>query len=220
MIAGVDFFIANSKNVAERIKKFYRRDSVVIYPPVDVSNITKLAKKVKEKEDHFLIVSRLVGAKGLEEAARAFKNLPYKLKIVGEAHGFSDVERRLERLSGGNVELLGRVSDEKLWELYAKAKGFIALAKDEDFGMTPVEAMAAGTPVIAYNGGGFKESVIDGRTGILINDTDEKTISSAIERLKKIKWDKKILQDHAKRFSKEQFVRRIRKVITEITETG
>jgi glycosyltransferase involved in cell wall biosynthesis len=202
---GVDYFVANSKNVQARIKKFYGRDSVVIYPPIDVSQIEDVANRIEKKEDFFLIVSRLVGAKGLEKAAEAFRNLPYRLKIVGEAHGFSDVEKRLRSIAGRNIELLGRVSDEDLWGLYAEARGFIALAKDEDFGMTVVEAMAAGTPVIAFNGGGFKETVIDGVTGILIEDTDVEAIKEAIEKLLTIRWDKRILQRHARKFSVQRF---------------
>lgn len=205
----VNYWIANSRNVQARIKKFYQRDAKVIYPPVDVENIILKTKGLK-KQNYFLIVSRLVGAKGLKEAARSFRNQSrYKLKIVGEAHGFADVERELKKLSGGNVELLGRVDDEKLYELYGKAKGFIALARDEDFGMTVVEAQAAGTPVIAFNGGGFKESIVDGETGILINDTDEKTLEKAIKRFNKINWDKKKLHKNARKFSKERFVREI-----------
>lgn len=214
--AGVDVFIANSENVKQRIQKFYRRDAVVVYPPVEVEKIQKVSRKlrVSQKEDYFLIVSRLVGAKGIEEAAVAFKNLPYKLKIVGEAAGYSDVARKLKNLSGGNVELLGRVSDNKLYKLYALARGFIALARDEDFGITPVEAQAAGTPVIAYNGGGFKETVIDGVTGVLIDSTDENSIKSAVDRFSKMKWDRRKIQKNAERFGKELFVRRIRGVIT------
>lgn len=216
----VDHWIANSKNVAERIKKFYRRESTVIYPPVDVESIKNQVSSINKKGNYFLIVSRLVGAKGLEEAAEAFKNSKYKLKIAGEAHGFSAVEKRLKRLSGGNVELVGRVSDEELYGLYAKAKGFIALARDEDFGITVVEAQAAGTPVIAFNGGGFKESVIDpsagsgqAPTGVLINDTDEKTIAEAINKLEKIKWDKEKLQANARRFAKDRFIKEIKEFV-------
>ena len=149
---GVDYFIANSENVKKRIKKFYRRDSVVIYPPVEVEKIikeTRNAQHVKRNnENYFLLVSRLVGAKGLEEAVKAAKKYKFKLKIAGEAHGFSDMELRIKNQESGNIELLGRVSDEKLYELYGKAKGFIALAREEDFGITTVEAMAAGIPVI------------------------------------------------------------------------
>lgn len=214
--SGVDLFIANSKNVAERIKKFYRRDSIVIYPPVDVAKIKAhlSKKKVSKKENYFLIVSRLVGAKGIEEAASAFaKQNDFVLKIVGESHGFSDVKSRLRSLAVGNVELLGRVADETLWELYARAKGFIALARDEDFGMTVVESQAAGTPVIAYNGGGFKETVVDGKTGILINDTSEAVIRNAVEKLSKISWNKSTLERNAARFSKERFVKEIKDVV-------
>jgi len=204
----VDGWIANSENVAKRIKKFYRRDSTVIYPPVDVENIINKTKALK-KENYFLIVSRLVGAKGLEEAAKVSKQIGFKLKIVGEAHGFADVEKKLKRLSGGNLELLGRVSDEELYKLYGKAKGFIALARQEDFGMTAVEAQAAGTPVIAFRGGGFKESVIDGRTGVFVEDLDEKSIKTAIDKVNKTKWDNKTLKKNAERFSKERFQKEI-----------
>lgn len=205
-------WIANSENVKERIKKFYRKDSVVIYPPVEIEEIIKKTEGLK-KEDYFLIVSRLVGAKGLEEVARIFKNLDYKLKIVGEAHGFSDVEKRLEKLAGGNIELLGRVSDEEKYKLYGKARGFLALARDEDFGITPVEAQAAGTPVIAFNGGGFKESVINGKTGILINDLSYETLKKAIERLLNTSWDKALMQKNTRKFSKERFIKEIKDFI-------
>src|SRR3990172_3314650 len=225
----VDHWIANSKNVAARIKKFYRKHSTVIYPPVYVEKIIKATKNLKktegpelleserprsrrpiEGEDYFLMVSRLVGAIGLEEAAKAFKKSKYKLKVAGEAHGFSDVAGKLKKLSGGNVELLGRVTDEELYELYAKAKGFIALAREEDFGITPVEAMAAGTPVLAFNGGGFRESIIDGETGILIDDTDEVTIGEAVKKLERKKWDKGKLQNQARKFSRERFEEEIK----------
>ena len=204
----VNYFIANSKNVAARIEKFYRRNSRVIYPPVEVEKIIEATKNLK-KEDYFLIVSRLVGAKGLEEAAGLARKLNFKLKIVGETYGFVDVKRQLEKQSGGNIELLGRVSDEKLYGLYGRAKGFLALAKDEDFGMAVVEAQAAGTPAIAFNGGGFRESVVDGITGLLIDGIDEKTIRKAIERFNKIKWDRSKLINNAKKFSKSRFKKEI-----------
>jgi glycosyltransferase involved in cell wall biosynthesis len=212
--SGVDYFVANSKNVQARIEKFYKREATVIYPPVEVEEVIESTRQLRGlRENYFLIVSRLVGAKGLEEAAKAFRKLPHRLKIVGESHGFSDVEKNLKKLSGGNVELVGRVTDDELYRLYAQAKGFIALARDEDFGMTVVEAQAAGTPVIAFNGGGFRESVIDGETGILIDDTDEKTLGEAVKRFNKIKWDKKKLQTHAKKFSKDRFIRQMKQFI-------
>lgn len=202
---GVDLFVANSENVKKRIEKFYRRDAKVIYPPVSVSEIINASQNT-QKEDYYLIVSRLVGAKGLEHAVSAFKSIDKKLFIVGEAYGYSNLSDLMEKQKNQNVKLLGRVDDEKLFELYAKAKGFIALARDEDFGMTVVESQAAGTPVIAFNGGGFKESVIDGKTGILINDTNIKTIKEAVSKLENKRWDKTELSKNAKRFSKENFI--------------
>ncbi len=211
----VDRWMVNSENVQRRVMKFYRKESVVVYPPVEVFKYIEQSKNV-EKEDYFLIVSRLVGSKGLEEAAEAARKLKFRLKIAGGVVGFSDIRERLLRIGGGYVELLGRVSDEELLGMYAKAKGFIALARDEDFGMTVVEAEAAGTPVIAFNGGGFKETVEDGVTGVLIDATDEKTIESAIKRLGVIKWNKGKIQDWAKRFSREKFEEGVRKVVKEV----
>jgi glycosyltransferase involved in cell wall biosynthesis len=198
-------WIANSENTKKRIFKFYRKEAKVIYPPCDVEKIIKATRKLK-RSDYFLIVSRLVGAKGLEEAAAAARKSGFKLKIVGEAAGYSDVAERLKKMAGGNIELLGRVTDEKLYELYGKAQGFIALAKDEDFGMTVVEAQAAGTPVIAYNGGGFKESVIDGKTGLLIDRIDRETLENVVSKFSKLKWKRNSLINNARKFSKEQFI--------------
>lgn len=211
----INYWISNSKEVAGRIKKFYGKEATVIYPPCNVTEIIKSSKKFK-KEDYFLIVSRLVGSKGLEEAIMAANVLNIPLKIVGKADGFTSVEKRLKEMKGSSIEFVGRVSDQKLWELYARAKGFIALARDEDFGMTVVEAQAAGTPVIAFNGGGFKETIINGKTGILINDTDEKTIEQALKKFNKIKWNKILIQKNANNFSKERFIKDIGEYLAKI----
>ncbi len=208
----INYWIANSKNVSRRIKKFYRKDSIVIYPPIEVEKIKKATKDLK-REDYLIVVSRLVGAKGLEETARVMENLGINLKIVGESNGFADVEEKLKKLSGGNIELTGRVSDEKMYELLGKAKGFIALAREEDFGMTVVEAQAAGLPVIAFNGGGYKESVIEGKTGIFVDSTDEKTLELAVKKLLNIKWNKEEIVKNAEKFSRLRFEREIEKYV-------
>lgn len=210
----VDNWIANSKNVADRIYKYYRRDSTVIYPPIEVEKIMSASRGLK-KEDYYVIVSRLVGAKGLEQAGAVAKKLGFELKIVGESHGFSDVEDNLKKISGGNVELLGRLSDSELYKVLAKAKGFIALAKDEDFGMTVVEAQAAGTPVIAFNGGGFKESVVNNKTGILIDDLSEETLKNAISKFEKMKWSRDTIISNAKKFSTDRFKKEMLQFINE-----
>jgi len=199
----IDQFIANSKNVASRIKNYYQKDSIVIYPPIDVENIIKTTKGVK-KENHFLIVSRLVGAKGIEKAIELSNKLNFKLKIIGESAGFSYLKSHLSDLKSGNVEFLGRLSDEELYKEYAKAKALTALAKDEDFGMTVVEAQAAGTPIIAFNSGGFKETVTSD-TGVLIDEISEKSLQEAITKLEKTKWNKEKIIANAKKFSKEKF---------------
>jgi len=212
---GVDYFIANSKNVQARIKKFYRRDSTVIYPPVDVGRIMNYVSSIKvKKEDYYLIASRLVGAKGIEQSISIFEKLGEKLKIVGEGAGYSNISSRFTGHRSPNIEFLGRVSDEELWQLYAGAKAFIALARDEDFGMTVVEAQAASTPVIAFNGGGFKESVINNETGILIDEISEKSLKGAISKVDKTSWNRDKLIANARKFSKEKFISEMKRFVT------
>ena len=218
----VDQFIANSEEVRARIQKFYRKDSVVVYPPVEVEKITKATENT-QKQDFFLIVSRLVGGKGIEEAAEAANKLGFKLKVAGEAAGYSKVRDRVRDRGGNNLELLGRVNDDELYQLYACAKGFIALARNEDFGMTVVEAQAAGTPVIAYNGGGFRETVVDPSassgqvpTGLLINDASLEGLEKALRKFERIKWQKEEIQENAKRFSRENFEKKITKAVSQV----
>ncbi|MFC1649444.1 glycosyltransferase [Patescibacteria group bacterium] len=204
-VDSVDYWVSNSKNVEDRIINLYGVDPLVIYPPVEIEKFIEAAKSAR-KGDYMLIVSRLTGAKGILEAAKAANKYKFSLKIAGESSDVSGILIDLKKQEGKHVELLGRVPDDEIASLYAKAKGFLALAKDEDFGITPVEAMASGTPVIAYDGGGFRESVIDGKTGILVKSQSPKTIADAVKKLKRKKWDKKVLQTQAKKFSKEKFV--------------
>ena len=192
----VKHFIANSEEVGRRIEKFYRRDSVVIYPPIDLPKPQKL-----KRLDYYLIVSRPVGGKGIELGLAAAKKYGFKLKIVG----------------GGGV------SDEELVKLYSQAKAFLALSRDEDFGITPVEAMACGCPVIAYNGGGYKETVVSlstssGRsaTGILFDDYSVEGLGKAIKKFDDLNYRtmQKNCLAQAKKFSKERFKKEMRQLIT------
>jgi glycosyltransferase involved in cell wall biosynthesis len=214
----VDCWIANSENVRGRIKKFYKKDAVVIFPPIEVKPMLAASKRAKKK-DYFFIAARLVGGKGLEEAVRLMSELKIKLKVAGEQGGWANTQKILERSKDENVELLGRVSEKELASLYAGAKGFLALEKDVDFGMTPVEAMAAGTPVIALDSGGYRETVIEGETGILVRDLQEETIKKAVDKFNKISWGKAKLQRHAKRFSKERFKKEMLKFIEKHART-
>lgn len=208
----VDEFIVNSQNVANRVKKFYRRDSTIIYPAVEVEEIIKATRGMKP-EDYYLIVSRIVGAKGIELAAKAAKKAGVSLKILGEPAGLKWFGGKLESLKGRGVELLGRVPDEELYRYYGQCKAFLALATDEDFGVTPVEAMAAGRPVIAFRGGGYLESVVEGKTGEFF---DKPTVESLVAVLKKFKPGKYKSEDcrkQARKFSKERFKKEIKEFI-------
>jgi len=193
----VDSFIANSTETQRRIEKFYRRNSTVIYPPI--GTISNFQFPISKKRSYYLFVSRDVGSKGLEIAIGAAKKLGFPLKIVGRS-GNKD----------GAIEYLGIVSDEELANLYAGAKAFLALATNEDFGMTPVESMSYGTPVIAFNGGGYTESVLDGKTGILFDDSTTDGLVNAVEKFEKIKrnWSPSCIAQ-AEKFSTERFVREI-----------
>lgn len=196
----VDLWIANSKEVAMRISKFYRKTAVVIYPPIELPRV----KTDFKKEDYYLMISRIVGGKGILEASQAFKKIGMSLKIVGEV-----VDQKLAE----QVETLGRVDDIQLAELYAKAKGFVALARDEDFGMTVVESMSYGTPVLAYNGGGYKETVVLGKTGVLIDGTDLKSIRQGIRQMEKIKWNPEQIRKSVAKFSRAVFEKELRRKV-------
>jgi glycosyltransferase involved in cell wall biosynthesis len=205
----VDIFLANSKNVAQRIQKFYRRDSQIVYPPVSLPSVPKV-----KKGDFYLIISRIVGAKGLDLAVKTALKLNLKLKIVGEPAGYYTEYQQLQKLAGKKVEFLGRVSDEELVRLYASAKAFLALSVDEDFGITPVESMLCGTPVIAFRGGGYLESVVEGKTGIFFDEPTVKSLSMAIKKFEKSKFKSSDCASQAKKFSKEVFIRKIKKLVS------
>ena len=194
----VNMFVANSRNVAERIEKFYRRKSVVIYPPVTTS--PQPLSLIKER-GYYLIVNRLVGGKGIGMAIAAAKRGRFELKIAGEASGFGGVR---------NVETLGYVTDEEKARLMAGARAFLALEEAPDFGITPVEAMLAGTPVIAFNGGGYKETVVDGKTGVLFDDYSIEGLMGAIREFGEIRWNREEIRKHAQKFSKEVFIKKMR----------
>jgi len=206
-------FVVNSKNVESRVKKFYKRPSLVVYPPINTKEISLKAKGVKKK-NYYLIVSRVVGAKGIDMAMEAANKLHFPLKIVGETAGLRWEEGRFKKLIGDTVEFVGRKSDDELWKLYAGAKAFLALAQDEDFGMTVIEAQAAGTPVIAYYGGGYKETVIEGKTGRFFHDYSVDGLIKAIKQSKNDNYKKEDLLKQAGKFAKENFVKQITALVT------
>lgn len=208
----VTYFIANSKNIGRRIEKFYRRrDYSVIYPPINIPKNTKY--KILDNK-YYLTGGRLTHAKNFDLIIKACKNAGVKLKIFGSGVE----EKNLKKLANENIEFLGRVSDDELSGLYANARAFIVAQKDEDFGMTPIEAAAYGTPTIAYKAEGYLESVIDGKTGLFFDEPTAESLSSAIKKSKGVSWNKNIIKKHASKFGKTRFEKEIRHVIGKVVK--
>jgi len=219
---GVDVFIANSVETARRIKKFYRRDSFVIFPPVGLKKADNkiIAKPIQiDQREYFLYVNRLALAKHPEMAVEACLVSGLSLKVVGSGPMLIGLKNQVSawQIEHPNslvkIEFLGAVSDEKLQSLYSGAKALIYPVEDEDFGMVPVEAMMAGTPVIAHNSGGPKETILPGVTGILFDQLSVKALIAAIELWKKSRFNSEKIQAAAAKFSYAEFERAILKLI-------
>jgi len=201
----VDYFIANSRNTARRIKKHYRRDSVVINAPVQ----TKRFSIAEKYDDYYLVVSRLVPYKRIDLAVQAFNKLDEKLVIIGSGPETD----RLKSMAEGNVEFLGFVPDEEITDYYSKCKAFI-FPGEEDFGITPLEAQASGRPVIAYGSGGALETVIDGKTGIHFSDQTPDSLVEAVRSFDEDKFDPKAIRANAELFDEEIFKDKICSFVT------
>ena len=211
-----DILVANSRNVQARIKKFYRRDSVVIYPPVDLSEFKIQSSKFKAKRDYFLVLSRLVRGKGVEVVVEACGKLGLSLKVAGAGPELDSLKFKVQSAKWKTIEFLGWISDEERVRLLQNAKALIVASEDEDFGITSIEAQAAGTPVIAPKSGGFLETVIDGQTGLLYGGPGMVTVESLVRLLREFREDQfsaEILRKNAERFSKERFKREILELI-------
>lgn len=193
-----DFYIANSKNVAKRIKKYYKKDSIVIYPPVEIDRFS--IAKPEDVKDYYLFVSRLVGYKKCDLAVDAFNKLGLPLKIIGQGPEKS----RLQAKANDNIEFLGFLSDDEINKYYREAKAFI-FAAEEDFGIVPVEAMATGRPIIAYEYGGATETVVAGVTGEFFSEQTVESLSTAVKNFDASKYDSNQIRRHALKFSKERF---------------
>lgn|SRR3989344_2398008 len=167
----VDEFWSISSFVSKRVSKYYNKDSTVIYPPVNISKFN-ISNNVG---DHFFMAGRLVAYKRFDLAVRVFTKLGLPIKIAGTGPEM----KKLKNIAGDNIEFLGLVSDEELANLYAHAKAFM-FPQEEDFGITPLEAMASGRPVIAYRSGGAIETVIENVTGIFFDEQTEESIEGAL----------------------------------------
>lgn len=202
----VDYFIANSKFVSDRIKKYYKRDSKIIYPPVD----TEKCYSDSKKEDYYVIVSRLRPYKKVDLAIKAFNQLKLPLKIIGGGE-YIDY---LKSISKSNIEFLGEVSDDIKYKYLSKAKAFIH-PQEEDFGISAVEAMASGCPVIAYGSGGALETVINGETGVFFEEQNWESLAEAILDFSNKSFDYDFIKNHAEKFNSQRFRDEIKNYIEE-----
>ena len=206
-----DFLIANSKLVKSRISKYYKRESEVINPPVSTERFKKSDMKDRpDRDDYYLVISRLVTYKRVDLAVQACTKLGKKLIVAGSGPEL----KNLKKIAGKNVEFILKPTDKEVARLYARAKAFIFSA-NEDFGISPVEAMAAGCPLICYGKGGATETVIDGKTGVYHEKQTVSNLEEAIRKFEKMSFDKTDLYVRAREFSEERFLHQIGGYIVE-----
>jgi glycosyltransferase involved in cell wall biosynthesis len=203
---GVDVFVSNSQFISRRIAKAYRRDSVAIYPPVDIQRFTPGA----DKEQFYLTASRLVPYKRIDLIIQAFNLMPSRrLVVIGDG---PDLEK-MRALAKPNVTVLGHQPFAVLKDYLQRARAFV-FAAEEDFGIAPVEAQACGTPVIAFGRGGVTESVLDGQTGIFFDEQSAEAIVDAVARFEGMgPWDAALIRQNSERFSADRFRREIKALV-------
>ncbi len=193
----VDDYIANSSYVGERIQKYYGRKSTVIPPPVDLFKFTSTSG---ERDDYYLAVGRLIPYKRFDLIVDACKAAGKKLKVVGVGPSLKELKKR----GNENIEFLGKISDEELKAVYQKAKALI-FPQLEDFGIVPLEAMACGTPVIAYKKGGALETVTEGVSGLFFEEQTVESLVKALHRFEKHSWDPTEVSKSIEQFSSARF---------------
>jgi len=200
-------FVANSQYVAGRIRRYYNREATIVYPPV---NTIFYHPDSTPSGQHFLMVSALVPYKRIDVAIEACRRAGATLRIAGDGPD----RHRLETIANGQVEFLGRLSDEQIRDEYRRALA-VLLPGEEDFGIVPVEAQACGRPVVAVARGGALETITPGETGILFDDLTPVSMASALEAVAAAQFDPERLRANAQRFSRERHVERMRAVIDE-----
>ncbi len=204
---GVDHFVAISHEVQMRIARFYQRDSTIIYPPVDIN---RYRPSLDPPDDYFLVVSRLIPYKRIDLAVRVCSELGLPLLVGGEGRD----RAALEAMAGPTVRFLGRVPDDELGDLLAHCRAFI-FPGYEDFGITPIEAQAAGRPVIAYAAGGALDTIQDGETGLFFHEQTPEALADAILRLDSTDFDPTTIRRNAERFSLGRFKKELHAFVAE-----
>jgi glycosyltransferase involved in cell wall biosynthesis len=198
--------VAISEGVRLRIQKFYRRDAVVIHPPVDVQRF----QTQEDHEDYFLIVSRLIPYKRIDLAVEAFNRLGLPLKVVGDGRD----RRRLQEMANSNIEFLGRLPDGQVERCLSRCKAFV-FPGEEDFGIAPLEAQAAGRPVIAYGEGGALETVVEGETGLFFREQTADSLMETVSAFEAAHFDSGRIRRHADGFDKDTFKNRMQAYVDE-----
>jgi len=195
--AGPDLFVANSRHVAERIEHYYGRTAAVVNPPVDVEHYLALER---DPGDYYLTFGRVVPYKRVDLAVAACSQLGRPLRVAGDGRALAAVRAS----AGADTVFLGKVSDEQRDRLLSGARALL-FPGEEDFGIVPVEAQAAGVPVVAYAVGGAGETVLDGRTGVLFGEQDARSLAAAIDRLEDLALSEVEVRENAARFGRRRF---------------
>jgi glycosyltransferase involved in cell wall biosynthesis len=212
----VDAFAAISATVKRRIEKYYRRQASIIYPPVSTAEFALDAGTIAGDGDgdYFLTGGRLIPYKGFDLAIRACNRLKARLVVFGDGRD----RARLESLAGSTVEFVGKVDDETKRQLLRGCRAFI-FPEEADFGIVPVEAMAAGRPVVAYGAGGALDTIVDGGTGVFFRQPAVGAVADALERARTAEWDRAAIARHASRFDVCTFKDTLRRFVeTKATE--
>jgi len=219
----VDQYLANSQTTATRIKKFYNRPALVINPPVaidkfEIKNLDLIKNYKLKIKNYYVTGGRLARAKRYDIAIKACNQLGLKLKVFGR--DFANNLADLKSISDKNIEFLGEITNDEKNKLLQSAKAFIFCSEHEDFGIAPVEAMAAGCPVVAYASGGVTETIIDGKTGILFDKLDVASCISAIQKLENANIKTADCISQAQKFSPEIFIKKIKNTVSLRTRNG
>jgi glycosyltransferase involved in cell wall biosynthesis len=211
----VDEFVAISKHVQARIKKYYGKDSRIIYPPITIEEPLPLKARfgTNSVQPFYLIVSRLFPHKNIDVAIDAFNKLGYELIIIGDGPAKKD----LKKMSGKNIKILGYKKDDEVTDYYRNCKAFI-MPQEEDFGLTPVEAMSFGKPVLALRKGGALETIVEGVTGEFFDDPIPEALADGVRRLNEnySNYSPLVIQKWANKFSRDRF----REEILSLTKTN
>ncbi|KKQ44759.1 MAG: Glycosyl transferase group 1 [Candidatus Moranbacteria bacterium GW2011_GWC2_37_8] len=202
----IDMYIANSNFVAQRIKKYYHKDSTVIHPPVDTKKFA-LTDGLK-KDGYYLMVGRLIAYKQHAIAIKAFNELKLPLKIIGRGPEF----KRLQKIAGQTIEFLGRVEDENLQEYYGNCKAVI-FPQEEDFGIVAIEALSCGKPLIAYRGGDIPEHMEEEKMGVFFDEQTSDDIKKAVQKFQKLTFDAAYIRSRVEKFDREIFKEKIKAFI-------